>query len=604
MEVWIGDETTPRGAVGSLDDLLVEAGAPLRVRMVLEDDEELTSATLLLRGRTSSPPSVPFTAPELDSDAPTGFSGLTWATADWGSGRSVSRFRVRITGGGSPQLRLKIARGGSGWYSPPGPHSFAFDGSGNVSGSFPDTVADRLMVEFFDPVTGAPDTATMVIPLGTATVLPVTFDALARDPSVAFVGESPFFSHRGAIADQSGSKRAEVAVPNLMATIREQHGEVVRAIEVELEIAADAAGQLGIGWAFETVHHLEDFSGAPTLESAIDWAHTETIALLATTAEAHGVELRARWVPDHERVELAPDASANSPDLADDLAGAIVRPLRQEAQGFTARPTRAITGVDLWGRALPSSGEAVALTIDIVDDRRGGPDSTPLATATSSLARTNSSAEWLAIDLPEPLDPSAFAGERWWLVAHVDAGELLWVFSSPGPGSTRRADVTGPRYRRTADASLAAAADGSWLSRDDSDPESWALTRVRVREPEAAPTPTLTLLVDGAPVGTLVADRDDPDRWHLDFDDGSRPAGDSFALRVESAIAGALTLTELDLRWCEDVGGSSAGGSGSGSSGSGGGTHAGGGKDVVEDGESAGKQTNESYSDGQQKATG
>jgi len=189
---------------GVLEDRMVRAGAPLRLQLILAADEELVAASLSLRGRTLAAAEPSFSAPTLSSDAetPGSFTAVTWVSADWGSGRSLAKLSLCVLDPGAATLaQIKIARGGSGWYSPPGPLGVSLPAGVPVSLSFPDTVADRLMVELLELGVPRPCTlSTVVIDGESLGELPLGFAPAARSPQLRLSGRSSFFTHEGVIA--------------------------------------------------------------------------------------------------------------------------------------------------------------------------------------------------------------------------------------------------------------------------------------------------------------------------------------------------------------------------------------------------------------------
>jgi hypothetical protein len=521
MEIWIGDESSPRSSPGALDNHLVEAAAPLPMRVVLAPDEELVDIQLSLHAPTSTSPPV-FSAPTIATSAGGLLSNVTWLTADWGSSRTLASVALKPTDlQAKHKAQIQIARGASGWYSPPGPHSFALVTNTTINVGFPNTIADRLMIELM--VDGAPTACTLEQPS-------VTFGHVARNPTVALAGERPLFEHTGDV-------NADIPIDRLLESLQRSLPLPLRNQTFTLEIGAAAAGRLKLSWALTIVRVLEHFDTAgqqSTLSLALDWS-TPAVATLPITAESvFSLRLSTRWTPSNERAVLAPEPTSDVSTLG---AAGLVRPRYEQAQCFRFVPTGPLTGVDLWVRA-PQQGLAIELTVTIVEDRGGIPDAAAVATASLSLAAGNSigsTPSWLRVDLGKPL---ALAAERWWVVVRVDAGELAWILATP---SQPRTDVGSPRYRRD---------EGAWLERDAGGPNAWAMTRLRALDPTPAPAPTLQLIV-GETEHNLSPSSDDPAVFELS--DSLKANGASLALRTSSVVAGQLELGELELRWQGDV---------------------------------------------------
>lgn len=521
MEVWIDDENENAGPAGDRLDRPVEAAVPVRLRVVLDGDEELVGIDLALHGRSSAAAMPSFAPPTFARSNPPN-QDVTWVTADWGGGRTLAKVTLRSSNPDAKQtVQLKIARGQSGWYSPPGPHSLALVANQNIVVSLPDTIADRLMVELM--VDGAPSPCKLE-------TCDVEFGGAARNPSVALAGERPLFEHAGVIATGTS-----VSVEGLLESLQSRLPTPLRNQSFTLELGAAAAGLLGLAWNLTVERVLEHFDAIAgqqsTLTLALDWSTpTRHVLPISATAVVHGLRLAARWTPIDERAVLGPDMTNPSRGVA-----GLLRPRYEQAQGFSFVPTGPLTGIDLWVRA-PAQGLALELSLTIVEDRGGVPDAAALATVAISLAADGHSLgptpSWLRIDLAKPL---ALTVERWWIVVRVDAGELAWMWAGPRP-----TDVSAPRYRRDG---------GAWLDREVEDPDAWAMTRLRALDPTPAPAPKLELLVDETP-HELRASANDPTVFELP-PSAATPSGASVVLRATSDVAGQLELGALDLRWRE-----------------------------------------------------
>src|SRR5690606_17846308 len=125
-------------------------GEGVELAVELDADEELGEASLTLH-KASGAPEPSWSDPVVASDVDGSLIGITWVSLDWGETRTIEKVGVALTLANQLGVRVKIAKGASQWFSPPGPTMTAVPnsvGPTTLTLSFPDTTADRLLIEF------------------------------------------------------------------------------------------------------------------------------------------------------------------------------------------------------------------------------------------------------------------------------------------------------------------------------------------------------------------------------------------------------------------------------------------------------------------------
>jgi hypothetical protein len=513
----------------------------LRLRLALEAGEELAEAVLELRRDATAVP--PFPAPTVETSAGAGVAGVSWVKADWGSSRTVRSFALGFGGAvaGTVLVRVQIATGGSGWFSPPGPHTFTSGVAAGTTldGTFPDTVADRIMFEFLNQTTGQPADATLASP-----PLAIGFGAHARDLSLRLAGGRDFFTHAGELA--TGATRA---VPDLLATLRDAssaaRADVDMPVEIVLDVRAAVTGFVALTWSFAARRIVRRFADdGDTRRLALPWKEPVREALpLEPPGRPETLTVALTSEPVPERLVLEPALA----ELGEAVA-ALCRPLADNAQPFALALAQPLAGVDLWARPLTTK---VTARIDVRADEGGRPAALPNRALAGTLAidSTNGQASlgrgpswWpVTFDAPGP-PPVASPGGRFWVCVQIDEGELLWFLSAQPPAAAEN-----PRYRRD---------QGDWLPRQASvgapGARIWALARLRAVNTELPPPPGAEIiLVDGngseLPPYPLVAG---PDGLRWDAAGLQPPVPGTIEridLRLTATVASTVTLSSLHL---------------------------------------------------------
>lgn len=500
------------------------APAGVRLRLSLGPDEELVAASLTLYrfAGTSAPD---FSAPVVatDSAGADPLTSFSWLTADWGGARSVRTVSLIFTSATKLKVRVQIARGASAWFSPPGPHTFVVPNGTNVTltASFPDTVADRVMVELLDGDDGQPVTGSL------AETPVITFGAHARDVTVRVVGNRDGFRHAGELPAE------ETAVPDLLASLRAAAGGILPGADIELELGADIAGMAQLEWSFawnQLVRVFPDHTDTRAL--ALPWGESVRTTLAELDGGAlESVELALAMDPARQRIALAPQAAPS-------YIGAVAllgKPLHDNAQAFAVAPGQPLAGVDLWLRPLSSR---LRMRVDICPDNGGQPGDAPIPGLTGARECTWPENQlplapaWLDVPLDAPALPPAGV---FWLVVQVEDGEILWYLDGVRP-----AGAAGPRHRRN---------QGAWLDREASDPGAWALTRLRVVFVEPPP-PLIAELVVVASGGSssarsLILEEDGLWRWRTDTPEAAARVD----LRLSTGVAAQVVMSRLRLAY-------------------------------------------------------
>jgi hypothetical protein len=545
MQIFLDDS---QSAMSLADERVLLSPEGKRLRLALAAAEELAEAALSF-GRDQGGTSPAFPAPAIETSAGADLSGITWIKADWGGARTVRSFSLGFAAASVTKLlvRVQIATGGSGWFPPPGPHSFTLENVTNataLAGTFPDTVADRVMFEFLDLATGVPATVSLDNP-----PLALGFGVHARDLGLRLAGGRDFFTYPGELA--AGD---EVAVPDLLALLHaagsELRPDLDTPVEIVLELRAAVTGFVSVSWGFAANKAVRRFAGqAETRRLALPWNEPVREPLPLDPPgrpEALRVTLVAEPVP--ERIALQPEAGAPGEAVA-----ALCRPLADNAQPFALALAQPLVGVDLWARPLTAK---VTARIDIRADDGGRPAAVPNPALAGTLVIDDPAAvarkpAWWPVALDAPgLPPVAAPGERFWLCVQIDEGELLWFLGAQqlaeAEGVKRSDAVESPRYRR---------AQGDWLVRE-SGAKLWALARLRVvnEQPPLPPVAQIVLIDaaaggdDGEHVYTLSAGPDNSLRW--DAAELSSPVPDTITrveLSLTASVASTVTLTHLHL---------------------------------------------------------
>jgi hypothetical protein len=526
----------------------------LRLRLELAAGEELAEAALGL-GRHAGPAVPPFPAPAVETSAGAGVTGVSWVKADWGSARTVRSFALGFGGAvaGTVLVRVQIATGGSGWFSPPGPHAFTLSNVSStttLTGTFPDTVADRVMFELLDAASGQPVSATLDSP-----PLTIGFGAHARDLSLRLAGGRDFFTHAGELA--TGATRA---VPDLLAVLqgassaaRPGPDDIDTPVEIVVEIRTAVTGFVALTWGFAARRIVRRFAGdGDTRRLVLPWQEPVREALPLDPPgrpETLTVALASEPVP--ERLVLEPALA----ELGEAVA-ALCRPLADNAQPFALALAQPLAGVDLWARPLTTK---VTARIDVRGDEGGRPATLPNRALVGTLVidqsgqteQTTGQAvargpSWWPVTFEAPgAPPVASPGGRFWVCVQIDEGELLWFL-----GGQRPAVAEGPRYRRD---------QGDWLPRQVSATSTgapgaavWALARLRVvnNEPPPPPKAEIILVDDNGnelPAYPLIAGPEGL-RWDAA---GLQPPVPGTIERVDlqltATVASTVTLSNLHL---------------------------------------------------------
>lgn len=538
MEVLLDDAPVSATPGAAQTVLLDGEGARLVVR--LGADEELAVATLSLSPAAGDQEPSFASAPSFATDQGDSLANIQWISVDWGSARTLESIAPSFTSGAAALgVRVRIARGASQWYTPPGPTGAAVpDTETTVALSFPNAVADRVMLEFVE--TGAESVLTNTFTSVSLTGNPVLdFGREAKDFEVAVEPKRAFFTHAGLPA-------ATVELPKLLETLREQlELEVLSEVEIALSVGAGVAGFVGLQWAFVRDRIAREFADGEIGQTlALDFGGSAELPLFerpdddAPLAQLRSLELNFGFEPVRERLVLDP-----APDQLREGLGELVEPLFDAAQRLNLPTADAseLVGVALRTRALSPTA---AGRVELIADLDGAPAGESLARGSFSLDNpegTRAVPRWLSVDFEAPVVLEGPA----WLVAHLDSGQLVWLLGEP-----RDPERVGPPHYRRNDTGTG----GAWLSREARNPTSWGLTRVRALEAGPLTPPALTLVLvahDG--VETLIPLTPDASgqlRWRPE-DPDAVSAASAIHLRVSSEVAATVTLTDPTLTWRE-----------------------------------------------------
>ncbi|MFV8750437.1 hypothetical protein ACNOYE_07785 [Nannocystaceae bacterium ST9] len=510
-------QTTPRRVLldGDGVDLVIEVAA----------DEELTEASLSLIKATTGPEPT-WSAPVVGSDKDGAIASITWVSLDWGSTRTIEKISLKFPISNDLAVRVKVAIGASQWYSPPGPTMAPVPNAAGASTfvlSFPDTTADRVMIEFVAQVDGAFKSTTL-------TELPsVEFGPRARDPVVAVQAKRAIFS-------LAGEPAAPTPVPKLIESLADQKLALLGPTSVPLVVRAGSAGNLDLTWNFVIDHLTHAFGppiAGPSGSIALSWGGEALFVLYQRASAADklarimALDLTMTHVAKPERLILYPALA-----LLDEKLGELIRPLCDSAQRFDLAAPEQLTGVSLWVRPLAA---AIELMVSVHVDEGGSPAAAPLIEVPVSIAEPGYAKlgpRWLEVDFPAPVPASA--GN--WVVVRSLAGELSWLVGRPKPST-----IGALRHRRNS---------GAWLDRTNDDADGWALLRVRSLETGPIPAPTIELRLLGATKASSptfpLTPTGDAIHWTPAT---TAPAVSTILLHVASPIPSTISLSGLTMRW-------------------------------------------------------
>ena len=529
MDVSLGDDT----------DLLLSGAASVQLGaqavplvLTLDDDEVLDGLTLRIV-RAADVSVLPIDLPDasLDSDGASLLSNLTWLAADFGDTRSLSRFQLDFSAKPNPLVvRLGVARGQSSWYPPPGPQRFDMGGALQLDAAFPNTIADRLMLEFFvESAGGELIPAAVSLAVGP---LAMTYGHHARDISVGIQGRRGFFRGSGEASTDG------VTIEGLLEHVRTELDGDLRGKTITLELTAEVGGTAQLEWELSSRRVEEEFeTDVDTTTVEIEWDGNAARSLplpAGTTSEVLGLNLGSTATPRTQRVILAP--SSLMPDTAQSQ---LVRPLYDAAQALSVSDSRPLAGIDIYARLF---GQTATVRLGVHADDEGQPAAAPLLEITRTLEATQSTEPaWLSFELeaPQPLPTSTY-----WLVLRSDEGDIAWFVDDTSPDGAHGLD-----YRRDG---------GLWLPRGDATNPPWVQTRLRVLE-TVAPTPPSFELIgyettpsspDDPPtfVAPLQRADDGSIRWTPD-DPETPPTLAQLDLRIASSVATTVSLTDLELQY-------------------------------------------------------
>lgn len=495
-----------------MEALPVSEATPVVLALELLEDEVLEQATLVLRRATHPGPAPTVTASSTSTGG--SFVGVEWVMATWDRTQSVEALSLAFTSKPNPLLvRVRIARGGSGWYLPPGPHTFTLGAAMALHVVFPDTTAERVLVEFLD-AQGSP----VAVDLSEADPLTVRLGREPRDLDLRIRGHRPLLRWSGAIPAEAG-----IAVNDLHDRLETELGREARAGMVVLELRAAVAGELSLDWAFGTVRIGERFpDGTParTIPIPRDGSVDQPLLLDATAgARVERLTLSVSASPVAEQLVLAPNDDAPSGE------GQLVRPLYEAARAIQLPQAWSLTGFDVLARALV---EATSITLALHPDTAGRPAASAAVELLRVLEAPMAEPAWIAFDIATPLPVTAGI---WWLMLRVDQGELVWL-STTAP----EADVMLHRRDR-----------GTWLTR------AGRTAATRVRAVGAPPKEPLSLWLRGAQDGgaeweaRLSLADDGVVRWSAG--PMAPLPSDHLALRIVADVPTTVTLSNLQLRY-------------------------------------------------------
>ncbi len=507
---------------GHAQGVVLLDGEGRTLSITLDPDEALAEATLTLSRADAATPK--FSGPAFATDKGESLAAITWISADWGATRTLAGISLpSLSSAAALKIRLQIARGSSAWYSPPGPHTFELPAGPDQSltASLPDTVADRVMLEFLTNPQMTIQTVTLKQP-------PVIrFGARARDITLGVRGKRQLFA-------VDGEPAGPVEVPGLLDALRGQGVGLTEPTTIDLLLRAGAAGNLGVTWRFVADKICASFlvpDPSPTAALTLAWDGHEEVAIAVGDAgpfDVFCVELALTHEPTRERLLLGP----SKPPPTRSYLGELVRPADERGQRIELAEPGQIVGVSIWGRPL---GDRVTALATLHADDGGAPASTPLTAARLESIEpevARGGPRWIDLDFTAPVDVQA---GPLWLVLGSEAGEFVWILDSGRPVGLGEL-----RQRRNG---------GAWLARDAMDADRGVVLRVRARELGALPPPTAALVLRG-PQGE--------ESFPLVADTGGTMLGamfdavgpfDGASLRVRASVAAAVSLAGLRLRW-------------------------------------------------------
>lgn len=502
-----------RPAEGSAEVLSVSEAEPLVLSLELLDDERLHAASLILR--RANPPGPGPVRGVSSTSAGGSLAGVEWVTASWSQARSVESLSLSFASKPSPLVvRLSIARGASGWHSPPGPHTFTLGATMGLHATLPDTVAERVLVEFLDP-----QGAAVAVSLSESNPLTVQLGREPRDLELRVRGRRPMLRWAGGIPEGTG-----LVIDDLRTRVDAELG-TARASSVVLELRAAVAGEVALDWSFASLRIGKQFpDGSPTRTTSLSWGGEVDESLLVAEADPVRLETLALSIaasPVSEQLVLAPAEGTTGG------SGQLVRPLYEAAQALPLRQAWSLTGIDVLGRTL---ADGTSITVTLHPDATGRPAAGAAVELHGVIEASMRENAWLSFDLAAPLP---LAPGWWWLAIRVDDGELVWsTTSSPGSG--------GLLHRRDR---------GQWLSRDG------RAALVRVRAMGDAPAHPLRLWLRGVEAGPtstpwelpLTLDDDGEVRWSTAADAPSPSS--RISLRIVTDVATSVVLSNLELRY-------------------------------------------------------
>ncbi|MEM7158038.1 MAG: hypothetical protein AAF799_34675 [Myxococcota bacterium] len=529
MDVSLGDDTDLLLS-GSATVQLGEQAVPLVLQ--LEDDEVIDGLTLrIVRAADASMAPVGLDDAALDSDGSSLLSALTWIAANFGDTYALSRFQLDFTAKPNPLVvRLGVARGDSSWYPPPGPQRFDMGGALQLNAAFPNTIADRLMLEFFVESTGG-ELIPAAVSLA-ATPLAMTYGLHARDISVGLQGRRTFLRSSGEASTDG------VTVDGLLEHVGTELDRNLRGQTITIELTAEVRGSAVLEWELSSHRVEEQFQpDLDTVALEIEWdgIATQLLPLPADgSSEVLGLSLGSLTAPKTQRVVLAPQSTMPGPARSQ-----LVRPLYDAAQALSVSDSRPLAGIDIYARLF---GQATSVRLGIHPDDEGQPRAAPLFEVTRTFdAEHSTEPAWISFELetPQPLPTSLY-----WLVLRSDEGDIAWFVDTPSPEN-----VDGLTYRRDG---------GLWLPRGSNTESPWGQTRLRVVETTEPTAPSFEL----AGYETLPSSSDDPPTFVAVIepaDDGSiawfpddaqvPPVLARLDLRIASSVATTLSLSELELQY-------------------------------------------------------
>lgn len=499
--------------VGTAGDLPVSDAQPLTLTLRPIDDEQLVAASLVIgAGSGSGSSSAPV---ELRSSNDGAWTGVTWVMASWDSVRSVQSLTLEFASKPNPLvIRVSIAQGGSGWFLPPGPHTFTLGAAMQLHAVLPDTVADRVLVELLDGQ-GSPVSADLspVAPVG------VLLGRKPRELELRVRGRRSLLRWSGAIPAEGW------ALEDLHARLRSELRSELRGEEVVLELRAAVAGELMLSWELDALRVAERFADASTTRSfEVGFASEHSEALLSAETEAVALESLVMAVSAAPSTEQLVPRSSTTTSSGD---GQRVGQLHDAAQLITLAQPHQLTAIDVLVRGLV---DGTTVTLSLHADDGGRPAAAPLVELQQEISARMFEPDWVSFGFTTPVLVEA---GRWWVMLKVGDGELMWLVSSATTAS-------GLFHRRDR---------ASWLR---CVPSREAVLRARaLAQPPAEP---VSLWLQGHPIDggaawelPLDIDEDGVARWSS----GSvtPPVSNRIALRVAAAVTTAVTLSDLVLRY-------------------------------------------------------